>query len=133
MGKANAGAVELDHAGSSGFLEHLEDPGGVTVRFCEDVRRRPGERRGAEEHFACPSRKARQALAEKLFQAAGNGKRLTGSKPRFRATKLAPYLEREERIPRRQLAQANELRTRKVEQKTRLQQMMEPAETERPE
>ncbi len=107
MGEADARVVELDHALPGGSIEGLDDGLAVPVCLDHELDRRTGERGSEEDDVARIGRKPGEAAAEELVQALGNGQGPAGGRPGARADELAPELEREERVARRRLLDAD--------------------------
>ena len=133
MREAQARVVELDDAFPHRRLERLEDALPVSVRRRDQLDRRPGERRDLEEDVDRLRRQPGEAAAEQLVQALRHSQRPAGRRSRVRPDELAAELEREERVARRCLLDAGELRPRQLEPEPLLEQMVERAQAERAE
>ena len=120
--EAEPRVVELDDAFPHGRLERLEDTLPVSVRRRDELDRRPRERCDLEEDVDRLRWQPGEPAAEQLPQAFGNPQGPTGRRPRVRPNELASELEREERVARRRLLDAGELRPRQVETEPLLEQ-----------
>ena len=133
--RSEARVVELDHSLPGGRSRAPRRR--VSRSPCaadDELDRRPGERRGrrGQSPVSVGSR-ARRPPSSSL-QALGHAARLGPAVGlRVRADELAPELEREERVARRRLLDAGELRPGQIETEPLLEQVVERRQAERAE
>ena len=109
MCEAHGRVVELDDGLLRRRLQCLEHAIALSVRRCQQLDSRPGERGDEEQDVERLPGKTGEAAAEQLVEAFRNAERLARGRPRVRPHELTAELEREERVSGGRLLHAHEL------------------------